>query len=120
MQSFSTETRRFEFYFPDLDTLVLVEESDGEVVIRASRDTFSEKRKRYFIRELAAEGFIPDSYEWFSLAQPGGFHGVRWLIDFSWVKLPPAIITRARNAMFRIFSGAALLWLVLMTFVFTR
>lgn len=113
MQSSFTETHCYEFCFPDLDTLVQVEESDGEVVIRATRNTFTEQRKCYFIRELAAEGFIPDYYQWFSLAQPGSFHGVRWVVDFSWIKLPPAILTQARNAMIRMFSGAALLWLIL-------
>ncbi|HTQ30367.1 MAG TPA: hypothetical protein VMI53_04080 [Opitutaceae bacterium] len=113
MQSSFTETHSYEFYFPDLDTLVQVEEAGGEVIIRATRDTFSERRKCYFIRELAAEGFIPDSYEWFSLAYPESFRGVRWLVDFSWVKLPPAILTRARNSMIRMFYGAALIWLIL-------
>ncbi len=113
MQASFTEAHRYEFYFPDLDTLVLVEESGGEVVIRATRDTFSERRKCYFIRELAAEGFIPDSYRWLSLARPESFHGARWTVDFSWLKLPPAILARARNSMLRMFSGAALLWLIL-------
>ena len=60
-------SQRYEFSFPDLDTLVQVEERAGAVLVRATRDTFSSARKEYFIRELAAEGFIPDEFQWFHL-----------------------------------------------------
>lgn len=104
----------FEFYFPVLDTLVLVEELDGAVVVRATRDTFSERRKHCFIRELAAEGFIPDSYRWFSLAGAESYRGVRWLVDISWVKLSEAVTVRARRFMMRLFLSASLLSVAIM------
>jgi hypothetical protein len=110
----------FEFCFPRLDTLVQVEETDGEVVIRATRDTFSEERKLSFIHELAEEGFIPDRYRWFALASYRGASGVCWLVDYSWLKLDEAMLARTRRFMVRILSSAALLWLVMMASLLLR
>ena len=104
----------FEFYFPDRDTLLLVEETGDTVVIRATRNTFSEQRKRRFIHELAAEGFIPDSYQWFQLAEPGSYAGVRWLIDRSWLEISEAMRAPARRFMRRLLAAAVLFWLGLM------
>ncbi len=54
---------QFEFYLPELDNMVLVESGPEGVVIRAARNNFSERRKSFFIPQLAAEGYIPDIYE---------------------------------------------------------
>lgn len=115
MQTQSAPPCCFEFYFPDVDTLVRVETSSVAVVIRASRNTFSEQRKRRFIHELAAEGFIPDDYEWLSLASSELSRGVRWLVDVSWLKIDPEMTAKTRRFMVRLIAGAALLWLVMMT-----
>ncbi len=77
MQANTLPPRAYEFYFPERDTLVLVETTPAAVIIRATRDTFSEKRKRFFIHELAAEGFIADDFEWHSLAGTEFSRGVR-------------------------------------------
>ena len=91
--------KEFEFYFPDLDNNVLVESHEDEsVTIRSTRNNFSEKRKMLFIRELAAEGFIPDSYQWFS-DSASGYHQVTWIKDYSWLKLHPAVTRRANRFM---------------------
>ena len=111
-------TRKFEFYFHDRDTLVQVESSARTVVVRASRDTFSEQRKSSFVRELAAEGFIPDGYQWFSLAGPDSYLGVRWLVDISWLELPEIVLAQARRFMTGLLVGATLLWLAVLTPVF--
>jgi hypothetical protein len=66
------KTRSFDFYFHDLDTTVVVEDAEDAVLVRASRDAFTPRRKLNFIRELAAEGFIADC-----------FRRVRWLVDAS-------------------------------------
>ena len=104
----------YEFYFADLDTLVLVESSSEEVTIRATRNTFSEGRKLSFIHELAAEGFIPDNYAWVSACGSGFSRGVRWLVDLSWLKnqLPDPSVSR--RFVLRTLAGAVLLWVVLM------
>jgi hypothetical protein len=70
---------KVEFYIRDLDNHVLIENSAGGVVISATRDNFSDKRKTFFIRHLAAEGYIPDRYEWFSEPAGDGFFGVKWI-----------------------------------------
>ena len=41
MNTSTTNSQCYEFCFPKLDTLVQVEEADGTVVIRATRDTFT-------------------------------------------------------------------------------
>jgi hypothetical protein len=80
--------RHFEFQFPDVDTRILVEDLKDGVIIRASCDTFSERRKLRFVRELAAEGFIADCFQW-------SCRGVRWLVDESF-----------HDSAFRVFSAA--------------
>ncbi len=108
----------YEFYFPQVDTLARVENAAGTVIIRTSRDTFSERRKACFVRELAAEGFIPDSYQWFSSSGADSFLGVRWLVDISWLQLPAAVLTGAKRFMQRLLAGTALFWCLLMTLLF--
>lgn len=113
MKTTLTQPRCFEFGFPYLDTLVLVEDYGDSVDIRATRDTFSDRRKTAFIRELAAEGFIDDSYQWFTLAGPESYFGVRWRVDFSWLQLPAVVLARARRFMVRLLLGGFLLWATL-------
>jgi hypothetical protein len=110
MKTSLTKPRCHEFSFPYLDALVLVEVHGDSVEIRATRNTFSEQRKISFIRELAAEGFIDDSFQWFSLAGSDSYLGVRWRVDFSWLELPKIIIARARRFMMRLLLGGFLFW----------
>ena len=81
---------RFELYISDLDNHILIENSTSGVVISAARDNFSDQRKTFFIRQLAAEGYIPDRYKWFSDPAADGFFGVRWITG------PPADQTKTR------------------------
>jgi hypothetical protein len=76
----ATTAHRFNFSFPNLETLVAVEKHGESIVIHATRDTFSAERKESFIRELAAEGFIQDDFRWFSMARWHNPRQVRWLI----------------------------------------
>jgi hypothetical protein len=73
--------KKFEIYLPDLDNLVLVENTPDGVVISATRDNVPDIRKGFFIRRLAAEGYIPDQYEWFSEPAEDGFLRVQWIVD---------------------------------------
>ena len=109
------QPRCYEFCFPDLDTLIQVEELEDSVVVRATRDSFSERRKICFIRELAAEGFIDDSYRWFSGFGQGTFLAVRWQVDYSWLKPDQAAVARTRRFMIRLLMSAVLLWLGIMS-----
>jgi hypothetical protein len=106
--------KEFEFYFPDLDNLILVETlEDGGVRIRVTRDNLEEKRKVFFIRQLAAEGFIPDNYQWFSASTANSLR-VTWLKDYSWVKVHATVKRRANRAMCLIFAASCIFWLAMM------
>ena len=109
---------QFEFYFPKLDTFVQVEESANAVVIRTTRDSFSNRRKAFFIHELAAEGFISDNYHWASEYSPVEFSTVHWIIDYSWLKPDKMAMARTRRFMVRLILSAALLWIILMVAAF--
>lgn len=120
MKSTPVEGHSYEFCFIELDyTLVRVEESAGEVTIRATADTFSRQRKISFIRELVAEGFIPDDCQWRPPNEVGSYsRGVRWLVDCSWLKIDEALEARNLRWMRRLIAPATLLWLLLLYLVF--
>lgn len=112
----------YEFSFPMKDTLILVENHADEVIVRATRDTFTEAQKASFIERLGAEGFIPSTCHW---GQPLGYQGhdepdVRWVIDYSWLKLTEEILAPSRRFMIRLFAGAAVLWLILLVGLFVH
>jgi hypothetical protein len=101
--------REFQFYFSDLDNIVLVEcHEDERVTVRASKNNVPEERKIFFIRKLAAEGFIPDSYQWFS-GSTDGSNGVLWIKDYSWLKTHQPSNRQATRVMCRLFVGACVL-----------
>ena len=118
MKAHAIEPACHEFYFANLDTLVQVEQFDNSVTIRATRPTFSEQRKECFIHELAAEGFIDDDYRLFSFTAAQPFRRVRWLVDYSWLKINPALTAATRWFVLRLFASATLLWFALMTGAF--
>ena len=119
MNATALPPRRFEFGFPHLDTIVLVEDFGHAVAIRASRDSFTEQRKTAFIRELASEGFIDESFQWFNPAGPDSYYGVRWRVDFSWLELPKTLLARVRRLMIGLQIGGFLGWVALLA-VFLR
>jgi len=93
-----------------MDTLVRVETRDAEVTIRATRDSFTLRRKEFFIHELAAEGFIPDVFGWFSMDAAGsGRVGMRWVVDDSWQEVAPEPLGRSNLVLLGLLSGSALL-----------
>lgn len=105
--------KEFEFYFSDLDNLVLVEcLDDGTVRIRQTRDNISEKRKKLFIRELAAEGFIPDEYQWFSGMTDST--DVQWLKDLSWLKTHYPSRSQTNRTMVTLLVAGCILWMAMM------
>lgn len=118
MNGSAVEPSVYEFAFPALDTFVRVEAAGEAVVICASRDTFSEDRRQRFIRELAAEGFIPDHYRWLGSPAPGSAGRVVWLVDTSGFMPGPARIAHTRRLMLGLFGGSLLLWLLLMGALF--
>jgi len=120
MRAQKVRRKQFEFYFPNLDTLLLVEHgSDDQVIIRATRDTFSQRRKTLFVKQLASEGFIPDSYQWFC-----GFsetdEQIKWIVDCSWLEISPRLIRRTNRFMYRLLFCAYALWIMEIGTVFLQ
>jgi hypothetical protein len=110
--------KEFEFYFPRLDNMLLVEcHEDSCVTIRMTKDNLSEKQKLFFVRRLAAEGFIPDEYQWFTGSTVGSF-GVTWIKDQSWVKLPAVVLRRSNRFMKLLLVASCVLWIAMMRVVF--
>ena len=99
------------------ENLILVENSEDCVVIRASRDNFSEREKVCFIRYLAAEGFISDEFEGF---RNSGWHGgsITWLVNPGWPKHERVHLRRVDRFMIQLFASASVLWLGQMAFAF--
>jgi hypothetical protein len=116
----ATPPRAYEFAFPQLDTLVRVEQNDNAVVIRATRDTFSPARKECFVHELAAEGFIDDDYQYYSAVATQPFRPLRWRVDHSWLTLDAGQVAATRRFVLRLLGAAALLWLALMVMILVR
>lgn len=117
MQTHTCKETCFKFKFPGLDTLVKVQNLAGKVVIRATRNSFSQARKISFIHELAAEGFIPDNFRWYS-DETMGF-ALDWIIDRP-LCVPESAIRTADRFMFKLLAGGAILFVLSMLFLFLR
>jgi hypothetical protein len=114
MNSPALKSRCYEFFIHDLETHVQVENPDPDtVIVRATRNTFSERRKVQFIRELAAEGFIPDGCQWYPL--PAGMPRIRWVIDVSWLKMSKAAKSHTRRVVLGLVGGGLLVWTALLS-----
>lgn len=105
---------QYEFCNNEPYNLILVEQKEDGVIIRAAWDNFSDRRKAFFIKEIAAEGFIPDRYQWFSNYEENGYTGIRWVIDRSWLQVHPEPARKARKFMMWMLLLAGFLWLLLM------
>jgi hypothetical protein len=107
----------FQFYFPDLDNIILVESHEDEsVTIRATKNNCPEERKLFFIQKLAAEGFIPDHYQWYSRCTDGS-SGVLWIKDYSWLTRRPVAAPQTRRFMWKLFCAVGVLWIAMMRVV---
>jgi hypothetical protein len=109
--------KRTEFYTRCPENFLLVENEKSGVSIRAVYDNFSSRRKIFFIKELACEGFIPDEYQWFSDPDDGGCFGLRWLIDHSWLQAGGSVAHRAEDLCLKILLGGGICWVALMGFI---
>lgn len=104
----------FEFHFRDLDTRVQVENPDPDtVIVRTTRNTFSDRRKVAFIRQLAAEGFIPDRCQWYPL--PGGMPRIQWVVDVSWLRVSESTKARTRRVMFSLIGAGFIVWTAILS-----
>src|SRR5258708_6563559 len=102
---------RSELHMPELDNLILVENWPEKTVIRVTRDNFSERRKSFFIRHLAAEGYIPTDYASSPADGGSGDSGLQWIVDSSWPRTGPEPVRRGTPFMIRLLVYGFLLWL---------
>jgi hypothetical protein len=108
---------QFEFYLRELDNYLLVENTAHGVIIHASRDNCSERRKSFFLREISAEGYIPDRYQADPASQAR--QSVEWIVDDRWKKR----FARTRlgsHVMVRLLVYGTVLWLGLITLVWVN
>ena len=96
----------FEISTHNPGNLIVIEHSGEKVLVRAAQANFSERRKAFLIRQLAAEGYLPDRFERFTEEEPVA--GVTWVIDHSLLVLGPAAIGRTRRFMQRLIAGSCL------------
>jgi hypothetical protein len=102
--------KEFQFYLPDLDNIILVEcHEEDTVTIRVTKNNIPEQRKILFVRRLAAEGFIPDQYEWYC-GSTDSSNGITWIKDLSWLEIPKVITRRSRAFVCRLLVAACVLW----------
>jgi hypothetical protein len=120
MNALTEKPARFEFSFPRLGTVASVECRSDEVLIRTSRDAFSEERKAAFVCELASEGFIPDHYRWLHSANGRMSGGVRWLVDPAWWMPSPEVQAHTSRQIVRVLAASAALWLAMMVVLIWR
>ncbi len=86
------------------------------MLVRAAQGNFSERRKAFLIRQLAAEGYIPDQFETFTEEAPVG--GLTWTIDRSLLVIGPAATRRTRRFMQRLIAGGCLVLVLEIVLVF--
>jgi hypothetical protein len=100
------------------ENLILVENSDCEVVIRSVRDNLSEREKASLIRYLAAEGFISNDFE--DCGKPGWQCAtpITWVVDHGWTRPGPAHLQRVDRFIIQLFVSASVLWLAQMAVAF--
>jgi hypothetical protein len=110
MKALTSEPRIFQFRFPKLGAFLKVEVWDDSVIIRSTRNTFSALRKAAFVRELVAEGFIPEDFLWASIAgdeTPNG--GIQWLVEKPGFKQDEAMAERTRRTVLRLTAPVGLM-----------
>lgn len=117
MDTKATPCERLEFSMPRRDNLLLVENHGDRVVIKATRDNLSLRDKSFFIRYLAAEGYIPEAHRRFADSEFEGPPPVTWLSEragFSDIHSPK----KALRSILRLVGCVALGWALLMVLAF--
>ncbi len=106
----STLPSSVQFSTHNPPNLIVVENGEEQVIFRAAEDNFSERRKAFLIRQLAAEGYIPDIFEDFT--EHAKTPGLVWVLDRSLLFIGPEARRRNSRFMRRLVVGGCLLWLL--------
>jgi hypothetical protein len=105
----------FEISTHNPENLVAVENARGRVIMRAAYGNFSPRRKAFLIRQLAAEGYIPDRFEHCSeFLMPSD---LSWVVDRTLLEVGAAAIRRSRRFMGRLLLVSCFVWLAEITLV---
>lgn len=107
-QSILPNSVRFSIHNPF--NLIEIENQGDHVLFRAAYDNFSKRRKAFLIRQLAAEGYIPDCFEHFTEHTVSS--ELIWVVDRSLLYLAPEARQSSSRFMRRLVLGGCLLWLV--------
>jgi hypothetical protein len=97
MSTCTDSVARYEFYLQRRDTLLLVEVFSHSALIRSSRPTLSPAQQLAFLQHLVAEGFIPDESTILPLGPSSPDFVIQWLVDSSWVQVPPCVLRCSRR-----------------------
>lgn len=96
-----------------------VESHPGRVVIKSARDNVSPRPKSFFIRYLAAEGYIPAAYQGFAESDLNQSSCLTWMVDQPGLRAGQSP-KKALRQILRLVGCMALVWLVLMIFAFVH
>src|SRR5690348_1892923 len=104
---------RYELRHRCPDNLLLVENYFNEVIIRAARGNFSARQKLFFIRHLAAEGYIPARYQRLDAFEETSRERLTWVVDRTWLSRSATIRHEANRFMYGLLFSGVLLWVAM-------
>jgi hypothetical protein len=70
-----------ELFISHPEKRLLVQNRADQVVIRAPRNNFSPREKILTIHYLAAEGYIPERFQWLGDMETAQFSGLTWIVE---------------------------------------
>jgi hypothetical protein len=100
--------------FARLENQFVIENQTDGVHIRAARDNLSPREKLFFMRYLAAEGYIPERYLWFADTNAEWYSGLRWTVDAD----NHGRQGQSLRQLLRVLACATLVWVALMGLAF--
>jgi hypothetical protein len=104
----STLRAGIEFTTHNPDNLICIERQGDALLFRAAHHNFSARPKAFLIRQLAAEGYIPDHYE--HLRGEAWPASLVWVLDRTLLRPGPEARRRVSRFMQRLLLGACVLW----------
>ncbi len=91
------------------ENIIVIENFRGDrVILRAAHDNFSQRRKAFLVRQLAAEGYIPDGFE--HTTQEAWPEDLIWVVDRSLALMGAEATRRLRRTMRRLILAGCGLW----------
>lgn len=111
---------RTEFHVRSPDNIIVVENRGDRVFIEALEDNYSTRRKLFFVRHLAAEGYIPIRFERIGFADIEDSPDLLWTVGQTPCRKRLAPSRASDRLMFRLFGLSLLLWIILTALAYRR